>query len=75
MRLGKIQIKVNRQLDTSIVTQVICHLCGNYLREQLRELARLRGVPRGRNKVDTIHNLIDYRCIQVITEISSPLRV
>lgn len=52
-----------------------CHLKSilmyHFTREQLRNLARSNGIPRGRNKIDTVKNLLkEFEEFNIRIEIS-----
>jgi hypothetical protein len=56
MRLGKIE-NISIPIDPYILRACL----NQYTREELRDIAKEINVPRGRNKADTIQNLIDHK--------------
>lgn len=61
-----ISVKVNDKLDTSLIVQTICFMMKHFTRKELRDIANGYGVKRGRNKIDTIHNLITEGKVKTI---------
>ena len=64
--MWKIRVEVSHKLDTRLIVQTICYMMKSFTRSELRFIAMAYGVGRGRNKIDTIHNLIEAGHVKTI---------
>ena len=65
----KMRIEITGQRNiSSVLFHVMPEVIRRHNREELRRIARDKGVPRGRNKADTIQNLIASGHLRVFVE-------